>query len=170
MSNIQLNKIALCNKEKFYQWATNSDATPYWYGSLYGDNIPTREELFEDYDADYFNEKKPCEKGVFAIKPLSEDREIGVVNYQVEWISSKKYYDIDILIASDQDKNKGYGSAALSSLVRKLNVECNAEYFMIHVHSENTRAQKAYEKAGFIQNRKYKDAKGFEWLEYTKGI
>ena len=163
--HILLRPLTLSDKEKFYQWATNSDGATNWYGALYGDKIPTRMEFFEDYDEDYFDEGKRCEKGVFAMKLVPEEREIGAVNYQVEQVDSEQYYDIDILIASDQDKNKGYGSTALSSLVKMLSLEYNAINFIIHVHAQNIRAQRAYEKAGFNVNRSY-EFNGVEWIEY----
>ncbi len=33
----------------FYQWATQSDSTSFWYGELYGDGIPTYEEFTQDW-------------------------------------------------------------------------------------------------------------------------
>lgn len=161
-TDISLTPLTPLDKSKFYQWATNSEATPFWYRSPYGDEIPSREEFFDDYDDHYFNQIRPYKKGEFAIVLVPEDRETGVINYQVEWVDSLKYYDMDILIASNQDKSKGNGFAAISYSLNMLSKECLAENFVIRAHTENIRAQKAHAKAGFLMNKKYKDLQGFE--------
>lgn len=130
----------------FFQWATQSDATPYWYGELQGDKIPSYEEFLKDWKIHYFDRSAPEKGRCFMI--LVDNDAIGQVNYN-EIDRDDNSVELDIIIADDRHKNKGYGSDALRTLTRYLFREMDVQKCWIDVIKKNPRALKAYKKAGF---------------------
>jgi len=130
----------------FYEWATQSDGTAYWYGELVGDDIPTREKFFRGWKSHYFDGTAPEKGRCFVI--LVNDRAIGQVNYNAINADNRSV-ELDIIIANNEDMNKGYGSDALKALIRYLFENMNIRRCWIEPGEYNRRAIKAYEKAGF---------------------
>jgi len=138
----------------FFKWATQSDATPYWYGELQGDEIPTKKEFLKDWKKHYFNGSAPEKGRCFVI--LANQEAIGQVNYNK--INRKDHsVELDIIIADDKHKGKGYGSDALQILSRYLFKEMGVQKCWIEVITGNPRAVKAYRKAGFKIKKKFVD-------------
>jgi diamine N-acetyltransferase len=130
----------------FYKWATQSEATYFWYGKLYGNNIPTYEEFIQDWKRYYFEGSQP-EKGRCLMIFVGK-KAIGEVNYNK--INRKNNsVELDIIIAEEIEKNKGYGSDALKTLAKYLFQKMNIKFCWIEVITKNLRAIRAYEKAGF---------------------
>ena len=138
----------------FYQWAAQSEATPFWYGELQGDKVPTYEEFLKDWKRCYFNSSEPEKGRSFVI--LVGDRAIGQINHN-EIKRGDNSVELDIIIAEDRDKNKGYGSDALQILSRHLFQEMNIQKCWIEVITKNPRAIRAYQKAGFRKTKKFVD-------------
>lgn len=67
------------HKRLCFEWATRSDATPFWYGECYGDIIPDKEAFFGDWQDHYFEEEKTERGRLFLIE--AEGELIGMVNY-----------------------------------------------------------------------------------------
>jgi diamine N-acetyltransferase len=130
----------------FYKWATQSDSTPFWYGELYGDSIPTYEEFTRDWKLHFFDGSQPENGRCFIIS--AESRAIGQINYN-RINRNNNSVELDIIIADDRYKGRGYGSDALNTLVEYLFKSMNIRLCYIEVITKNTRAIKAYEKAGF---------------------
>ena len=130
----------------FFKWATQSDATPYWYGELQGDKIPSYEEFLKDWKSHYFDGSAPEKGRCFMI--LVDNEAIGQVNYN-EVDRGDNSVELDIIIADDRHKNKGHGSDALRTLTRYLFREMDVQKCWIDVIQKNPRALKAYKKAGF---------------------
>ena len=130
----------------FFKWATQSDATPYWYGELQGDKIPSYEEFLKDWKSHYFDGSAPEKGRCFMI--LVDNEAIGQVNYN-EVDRGDNSVELDIIIADDRHKNKGHGSDALQTLTRYLFREMDVQKCWIDVIQKNPRALKAYKKAGF---------------------
>jgi diamine N-acetyltransferase len=130
----------------FYKWATQSDATPFWYGNLYGDKIPTYEEFTKDWKHYFFNGTKPDKGRCFII--VVNNKIIGQVNYN-EIDRNTNSVELDIIIAENIDTGKGYGSDALRTLCSYLFEEMNIQECTIDAISKNPRAIRAYQKAGF---------------------
>lgn len=151
------------DKELFYQWATASDATPFWYGELYGDKIPDRNEFFEDWKDFYFNDTAMLKGRCFKIISIETGSAIGQINYQ-KTEEVPIFYDLDIIIANDADKNKGYGSEALQLLTGYIHTRYGIKCFCIYALAENVRAVRAYLKAGFEIASKYMDERNSEWV------
>lgn len=166
---VSLRPLTLSDKETFYQWATNSDATPFWYGELYGDNVPDRQKFFNDWTDEYFSDASIRYKRSFAIVINSENIEIGQINYQLDQDEDNNtVYDIDIIIAKDKHKGSGFGSEAISILDKYLSDTFPNVPFTIYALTSNSRAIKAYERAGFMQQKTFLDDKRNEWTKLVK--
>jgi len=127
----------------FYKWATQSDATPFWYED---GKIPALEQFLDDWQPHYFDGSKPEEGRCFAI--IIDGRAIGQVNYnQIDRTNNS--VQLDIIIADDVDKNKGYGTDALKTLSEYLIAHMNVKLLYIIPVISNHRAMRAYQKAGF---------------------
>lgn len=162
-NNIPGEKVTLLpatpeHKQLCFEWATRSDATPFWYGERYGDEIPDEAAFFDDWKDHYFEEEEPQRGRLFLIE--AEGEWIGMVNYNT---LDDKELELDILIASDRHKGRGYGSDALKTLTRFLHREYGLSAFRIHAIADNPRAIRAYEKAGFSTDEVYRDEQGLMW-------
>lgn len=138
----------------FYEWATQSEATPFWYGELQGDRIPSYEELLKDWKRYYFDGSEPERGRSFVI--LVDSRAIGQINYN-DINREENSVELDIIIADDRDKNKGYGTDALQTLSRYLFQEMSIQKCWVEVIAKNPRAITAYEKAGFRKIKTFVD-------------
>jgi RimJ/RimL family protein N-acetyltransferase len=144
----------------FFEWATQSDATPYWYGELQGNQVPSFKEFCKDWNNFYFNGSAPEKGRCFAI--LIDDTVIGQVNYN-EIDRKNNSVELDILIAEDKYKNKGYGTDALQTLSKYLFLVMDIQKCWIDIVYKNPRAIRAYQKAGFLITKTFVD-KGIECL------
>lgn len=138
----------------FFKWATQSDATPYWYGELQGDKVPTIEEFLRDWKSYYFDGSAPEKGRCFAI--LINKEAIGQINYN-EINRKDNSVELDIIIADDENKSKGYGTDALRTLSKYLFEKMSIQTCWIEVIERNPRAIKAYKKAGFQITHKFTD-------------
>ncbi len=138
----------------FFEWATQSDATPYWYGELQGDRVPTFKEFCKDWKRYYFDGSAPEKGRCFVI--LVNDTAIGQVNYN-EIDKKNNSVELDIIIAEDRHKNKGYGTDALQTLSKYLFLVMDIQTCWIDVVCANQRAIRAYQKAGFTITKSFVD-------------
>ena len=153
-SKVTLRPMTVEEIPLFFEWATQSDGAPYWYGELQGDKIPTFKEFLKDWKKYYFD-GRASEKGrCFVI--LVDDAAIGQVNYN-EINRADNSVGLDIIIADDEYKNKGYGTDALQTLCRYLFNKMGIQTCWIDVVSKNPRALKAYQKAGFKITKTFVD-------------
>lgn len=164
--SVSLRPMTLDDKETFFQWATHSDSTAFWYGERYGDDVPDRTAFFNDWTDDYFTDAHPGRCRSFAIGINSDKREIGQVNFQAEDIRHS-VYDLDIIIASDRDKGKGYGSESLKLLADYLINQFDARLITIYALTQNYRAIRSYVKAGFSLEKTFPDEAGRDWIQLT---
>ncbi|WP_407527832.1 GNAT family N-acetyltransferase [Lacibacter sp. MH-610] len=167
-SLIYLRPLQISDKEKFYRWATCSDATPFWYGELYRNTIPDPGTFFVDWDDAYFTGPIMQHKRGFVICISETDTEIGEINYQSEEIDGTQYFDLDIIIASDMHKGKGFGTEALIILTGYLRSCFPAIVFSLYALCENLRAIQSYRKAGFSSKETFKDDNGLNWMLLVK--
>ena len=144
----------------FYQWATQSEATPFMYGELYGDHVPTYEELMRDWKGYYFDGSEPEKGRCFII--LVGNKAIGQVNYN-EINRKNNSVELDIFIAEDVDTGKGYGTDALKTLAKYLFQNMNIQLCEIMPITKNPRAIRAFEKAGFKTTKTFVK-NGAEWV------
>ena len=157
-SPVALRPLGIEDKEQFFQWATSSDATPFWYGEIFNEPVPDREKFFEDFPDYYFNGSDPHKGRSFAIVLQGTGEEIGQVNYQPDqYEKTGNAYDMDILIAKKEHMEKGYGTHALKLLIAYLKNDLGIRHFAIYTHPSNTRAIRAYEKVGFVFEKTFTD-------------
>jgi RimJ/RimL family protein N-acetyltransferase len=144
----------------FFMWATQSDATPYWYEELQGNQVPTFVEFRKDWKKHYFDGSAPEKGRCFVI--LIDEKAIGQVNYN-EIDRRDNSVELDIIIAEDKHKNKGHGTDALQTLSKYLFLKMDIEKCWIDVVHTNPRAIRAYQKAGFNITKTFIDM-GIECL------
>ncbi len=156
---IKLRPMTTDEMPLFFDMATKSEATPYLYGGMYGDKIPTWEEIFDDYKKYYFDGSQPEKGCCFAI--LLNNEIIGQVNYN-DIDRQNNSTELDIWIAKSNDTGKRAGSDALKTLIEYLTQEKKVNNFIICPSINNPRAVKGYQNAGFKIVKKYLDEKGKE--------
>lgn len=150
--HIALRPLILKERQQFFRWATQSDATPYWYGELYGDEVPSYVVFKLEWPDYYFDGSRPLAGRSFAI--LREGRPIGQINYnQVSRLDLTT--ELDILIAQATDQENGYGTEAIRLLTQYLFAHMAVRRCRIEVVSRNPRAYRAYLKAGFTPTYTY---------------
>jgi RimJ/RimL family protein N-acetyltransferase len=130
----------------FYTWATQSEATAYWYGERCGTRIPSLQDFRNEWQAHYFDGSQPEKGRSFVI--IADGQPIGQINYnEINRICNA--VDIDVLIGEDLQKGKGYGSDAIRTLVNYLFRYMHIEHCELKVLAENTKAIQAYLRIGF---------------------
>jgi RimJ/RimL family protein N-acetyltransferase len=78
--------------------------------------------------------------GVFDIDPVNRLAELG------------------IMLGEKDEWNKGYGTETMSLLLRHCFDTLNLNRVYLHVYAENLRAKRAYEKAGFVEEGRLREA------------
>lgn len=109
--------------------------------------IPTWEEFCLDFEDYYFNGSKPKFGRVFIIKYGGE--EIGAICYASFHLHSNRT-ELDIWMGSDRNCGKGLGTEAIMLLSNDLKNN-GIDKFIIRPSKRNTRAVRAFEKAGFVK-------------------
>lgn len=161
---IQLRPATPADKDTLFAWATQSDAAPYWYGDMYNEPLPTREEFFDDWKDYYFDGSQPLMGQCFIIELNGEG--VGMVCYNpIDPVGLST--EMDIIIAAKEHKSKGYGSEALKLLMEYLAKTFGVKEFEIHAHHQNARAIRSYEKAGFIKIKNYTE-NDVQWVEMRR--
>ncbi len=93
----------------------------------------------------------------FRIRSLEDDRLIGFAAlHSIEWNCQSA--SLAIGIGDPMDRGNGYGTEALELLVRYAFWELNLHRVGLDVISYNTAAIRSYEKAGFQQEGRMRDA------------
>lgn len=95
-------------------------------------------------------ERSPHDRGgvEFRIRTLTEDKLIGFVAlHSIEW--NNRAARLAIGIGEAEYRGRGYGTDALRVALRYAFHELNLERVGLDVNSNNARAIRAYEKAGF---------------------
>ena len=105
------------DKNLFFEWATKSENSSFWYGDLYGDEIPDYESFFKEWHSHYFQDEYP-EKGrcFFILKGVEP---IGQINYN-EIDQRERKVELDIIIPNNENTGKGYGTDAIKTLTKYL--------------------------------------------------
>ncbi len=96
--------------------------------------------------------KKPLEERPLVIEiQMGEDWEaIGNCGlFSIDWRA--RHAEFGIVIGAKQHWDKGYGTEALSLIMRHGFGTLNLNRIMLRVFADNPRAIRSYEKAGFVQ-------------------
>lgn len=157
---ISLRPMRLEERRQFFKWATCSESTPYWYGELYGDEIPTFTVFKHEWPDYYFDGSRPMSGRCFAI--LLKGEPIGQINYNEVDLREKRV-NMDVLIPETHNHCHGYGSEAIWLLTRHIFQDLRLNICSIEVSPHNPKAIRAYEKVGFGEtNRFVRD--GITWV------
>lgn len=156
---IRLRPLTLRERPRFFNWATRSDATQFWYGELYGDDVPSYVVFKLEWPDHYFTDAKPEKGRCFAIE--HQGKPIGQINYN-EIHRYDRSTELDIIIAKQKHHGHGYGTEAIQLLTHYLFTEMAVRRCRIEVISANPRAIRAYEKAGYQHTYTY-IREGIEW-------
>lgn len=162
--HVHLRPLTLKERPKFFRWATQSDATPFWYGELYGDQIPSYVVFKHEWPDYYFDGSQPQKGRSFAIEVAGEL--IGQINYN-EIHTEDQSVELDILIARSDYHGLGYGSDAIRVLTHYLFSKMGIRRCRIEVVAQNPKAYYAYLKAGFVHRYTY-IRENIEWKVLEK--
>ncbi len=132
-------------KDEFYKLAAESEGSKFWYSDR-GLAAPTREAFFQDWRDGYFDTNLPEKGQCFWITVDGE--KIGQINYNEIDLAGKQV-ELDIIIGSEKNMGKGYGTDSLKILIKYLFDNFAINKIWIEPRANNSRAIKAYEKAGF---------------------
>ncbi len=149
---IQLRPMELKERQRFFEWATRSASTPFWYGELYGDEIPSYIVFKLDWPNYYFDGSRPLEGRSFAV--LLDEQAIGQINYN-EIDLEDQSVSLDILIPNPTHHGLGYGSQAIRLLTSYLISELQIRVFRIEVSPQNPKAIGAYRKVGYRETGRF---------------
>lgn len=154
---VSLIPAALDDRQKIYEWCFQSETTKYHAGPPdYPNNpIPTYEEFYTSDDGGYteyyFTGEKPKDGRGFLI--VKQNEAIGFVSYCTFHLK-QMVAELDIWMNTEANCGNGFGVDALASLGDFLNKEMDIRELIIAPSIKNTRAVRAYEKAGFKKTDK----------------
>lgn len=143
---------ALDDRRKIYEWCFHSETTKCHAGPPDYPNIPipTYEEFYASDDGGYteyyFTGAKPRNGRGFLI--VNDNTAIGFISYSAFHLKPG-IAELDIWMGAEAHCGNGFGIDALVSLGDYLNRELGFQTLILAPSRKNTRAVRAYEKAGF---------------------
>ena len=130
-------------------WVNDASVSPFWYGSH---RRIEREELLRDWADYYFDESEPDKGRCFIIEDRA--RPVGMISYTnggYDLDGGKEIASLDILIAGEENQNRGLGTTALKFMTAALLEGMGFESVLISTYSFNGRMRHCLEKLGFIE-------------------
>ena len=138
--------------KSFYAWVNDPDVTRYlslylpmstvdeenWFNSMTQRSQSEKTLVIEVRDGNGWKMIGNC--GVFDIDTIGRLGEIG------------------IMLGEKDEWDKGYGTEAMSLLVHHCFETLNFNRVYLRVYAENLRAKRAYEKAGFVEEGRLREA------------
>lgn len=149
---VSIRHATLGEKFKTYEWLCLSDTASLHMGEPdYPESpVPDWDQFRNDFE-DFYYQKEHQDLGSVMI--VSHDgEEIGCLCH-ASFHLIPKAAELDIWLNKLENCGKGYGTIALRELVEYLKNEKGIERFIIRPSEKNTRAIRAYEKAGFKRVR-----------------
>ena len=150
---IELVPATLNDRQKIYEWCFHSETTKSHFGPPdYPDmQLPTFEEFFNEYVDYFFTGSAPASGRGFLI--LRGGEPVGFVSYSSFHLKPHKT-EFDIWMNCEANCGKGFGTDALSSLAAYLGSTMGIREVIMRPSVKNTRAIRAYQKAGFLESDK----------------
>jgi len=108
----------------------------------------------------------------FAVDALADGRHIGSIGFH-ETVPEDRKAIVGILIGDKEIWNRGYGTDAMTTLLRFAFDEMNLHRVMLHVDERNSRAIASYRKAGFVEEGRLRHdrfARGKYWDTVIMGV
>ena len=156
-NKIRLVPAALYHRKTIYEWCFQSETTKCHSGppdfpnnpiTSYEDFISSDNGGYEEY---YFTGAKPNDGRGFLI--IKGDKPIGFISYCAFHLKPKTA-ELDIWMKDEAHCGEGFGVDALISLGDYLREEMGIRELIIAPSARNSRAVRAYEKAGFEKTDK----------------
>ncbi|HXF84362.1 MAG TPA: GNAT family protein [Anaerolineales bacterium] len=142
---IRLRAIERSDVEKFHQWVNDPEVTA---GLALYLPMSFREE--EKWFEEIAN--RPKEEMPFAIERREKKDDWRLIGncgiFGIDWRARSG--EIGIMIGEKSVWDQGYGTESVQTLVRHGFETLNLNRLFLRVYGENRRAQRAYEKAGFV--------------------
>lgn len=165
---IHLIPATLADRRNVYDWCFQSETTKCHSGPpeyphipipTYGEFCASDHSGYEEY---FFTGAKPADGRGFLI--VSDEEPVGFVSYCAFHLKPATA-ELDIWMKSEAHCGKGFGADALSALGDYLSETLGTRTCIIAPSAKNTRAVRAYEKAGFVKTNK--SMRGFLSAEYV---
>lgn len=131
------------DRRSIWSWAVAPDVAPHLFRH---EPVPTFEAFCADYKRHYFDGSDPRRGRSFLIR--ADGTELGQINSN-EIDTQRGRTELDIWLAGEAACNRGLGPAAIETLADHLCREYGVVELMMQPSSNNPRAIRAYEKAGF---------------------
>ena len=131
-----------------FEWLTNSDVTRQMMGPTFYPEVPIPgwDEFASDYSAPFFSGQEDPGGTCYLI--VVESRNAGIVCHN-EVDSAKKRVELDIWMKAQSFCGHGYGPDAIKTLCGHLHGIYGIRECLLRPSARNSRALRAYEKAGF---------------------
>ncbi|MDR2526205.1 MAG: GNAT family N-acetyltransferase [Oscillospiraceae bacterium] len=148
---IYLSPKNLDDAEIFTKWINDPEVSAYLglHGSLL--SLPAEHELLERHA------KSDDSRYEFCIVEKDGDRLLGSIGLHC----IKRNYrscELELFIGEAADRSQGYGAEAIRLLLRYAFRTLNMHCVLLHVNSTNARAIRCYEKCGFQQCGRQREA------------
>jgi RimJ/RimL family protein N-acetyltransferase len=138
--------------KKFYVWVNDPDVTKYlslylpmstvdeenWFDAMTRRDQSEKTLVIEMRDGENWKVIGNC--GVFGIDPVNRFGELG------------------IMLGEKDEWNKGYGTETMILLLRHCFDTLNLNRTYLQVYADNARAIRSYEKAGFVEEGRLREA------------
>ncbi len=157
MSRIYGERVRLRSMEredvkKFYEWVNDPDVTRGL--ALYLPISMTDEERWFENASHRDPHEKPL---AIEIRDGDGWKLIGNSGvFDIEW--TNRSAEIGIMIGEKSLWNQGYGTEAVGLLLRHCFETLNLNRVFLKVYADNHRARRAYEKAGFVEEGRMREA------------
>jgi len=134
--------------EIYTQWLNDASVS---------DNLGTYTKMISLASEEKALERMACEGHNYAMVLLSGDRLIGNISLmEIDGISRRA--TIGLFIGDAENRGKGYGAEALRLLLGYGFRTLNLHNVMLHVHADNAQAIACYQKVGFREFGRRREA------------
>lgn len=150
LPSVTLRPAILADRERIWRWLARSDITADMIGPPdYPEHpVPDFDEFCEDYEPHFFTGSAPHRGRCFLIE--AEGEVWGQVNYNdVIAHPLGRATELDIWLRGRDAQGRGMGPAAITALCNLLRETLDVRLVFIRPAQRNTRAVRAYQKAGF---------------------
>ena len=147
---VSLRPACLADRESIYQWLTCSDVTASIMGppNFPDHPVPSFAQFCKEYPPFFFDGSQPERGRCFVL--LVNGQPVGQINHD-RICPEKHRTELDIWLSCNAVCGVGYGTDAIKLLCTWLHKQHSVEEFVISPSARNTRAIRAYEKAGFCR-------------------
>ena len=148
---VRLRAIERADLPKICQWLNDEEVMYYWGHPGNTTSLAEVERWFDDE-----LERRPQDRKDYIIETL-DGVAIGRINYMRLNVKSRNA-ELGIQIGEKDYWDKGYGTDAVMTLLNYLFNELQLHKVYLSTQSYNTRAQRCYEKCGFVREGAHRES------------